>query len=59
MAAEKHLREEMMVRDLDVTRLALHAENWEAERLRLCLSTVEMALATTDREPAMAEATAG
>ena len=58
MAAEKHLREEMMVRDLDVTRLALHAENQKVERLRSCLSTVETALATADREMAMAEATA-
>ena len=48
-----------MVRDLDVTRLALHVENQEAERLQLCLFAVETALATADRETAAAEATAG
>ena len=45
MVVEKRLREELMVRDLDVTRQALHVENREAERLRSCLSTMEMALA--------------
>jgi hypothetical protein len=51
--------EEMMVWDLDVTRQALRVENREAKQLRSCLSAVEMALATTDREMAMAEAAAG
>ena len=59
MSVEKRAREEMMVRDLDVTRQALHAENREAERLWLCLSTVQMALTAADRETAVAEAAAG
>ena len=59
MSMEKHPREEMMVQDLDVTRQALNAENREAERLRSCFSTVEMALTTTDRETATTEAAAG
>ena len=59
MAAKKRPREEMMVQDLDVTRQALRAENQEAERLRSCLSTVETALAATNREMATAEAVAG
>ena len=49
---EKHPREEMMVRDLDVTKQALRIENREAERLRSCLSIA-------DRETTMAEAAAG
>ena len=56
MLAEKHPREEMMVRDLDVTRQALRVENQEAERPRSCLSNVEMALTVADRETATAEA---
>ena len=59
MAAEKHLREEMMVRDLDMTWQALHAKNQEAERLRSCLSAMEMALIPADRETAVAKAAAG
>ena len=59
MAAEKRPREEMMLRDLYVTRQALHAANQEAEWLRSCLSAVEMALAAADRETAVAEAAAG
>ena len=58
MAAEKHPREEMMLRDLDVTRQALRIENREAERLRSCLSAVETELAAADREMATAEAAA-
>ena len=34
MSAEKRPREKMMVRDLDVTRKALHVENQEVELLR-------------------------
>ena len=48
-----------MVRDLHMTRQALHAENREVEQLWSCLSTVEMALAAADREMATAEAAAG
>ena len=48
-----------MVQELHVTRQALHVENWEAERLWSCLSTMEMALATADREMATTEAIAG
>ena len=59
MAAEKRPREEMMLRDLYVTRQALHAANQEAEWLRSCLSTMEMALAVADRETAVTEATTG
>ena len=59
MAAEKRPREEMMLQDLDVTRQALREENREAERLRSCLSTMEMALAVADRETAVTEATTG
>ena len=59
MMVEMHPREEMMLQDLDVTRQALCMENQEAEWLRLCLSTVEMALAAADREMAMAKATSG
>jgi hypothetical protein len=59
MEAEKHPREEMMVRDLDMTRQALRMENWEAERLRSCFSTVKTALAAANRETAMTEAGAG
>ena len=59
MSVEKRAREEMMVRDLDVTRQALHMENREAERLRSCLSAVETALVAADREMATAEAAAG
>ena len=59
MVTEKHPREKMMVRDLDVTRLALHAENREVERLWLCLTTMETALTIADRETAAAEAAAG
>ena len=58
MVAEKRPREEMMVWDLDVTRQALHVENRGGERLWSCLSTMETALAATDRETAMAEAAA-
>jgi len=50
MSVEKRPREEMMVRDLNMTRQALHTENQEAEQLRSCLSTIEMALTTADRE---------
>ena len=50
MVVEKRPREQMMLRDLDVTRQALHTENQEAEQLRSCLSTIEMALTTADRE---------
>jgi hypothetical protein len=42
-----------------VNRLALRVENWEAEQLRSCLSAMETALATIDREMAVAEAAAG
>ena len=59
MMVEMHPREEMMLQDLDVTRQALCMENQEAEWLRLCLSTVEMALSAADREIAVAEAVAG
>ena len=59
MAVEKHLREEMMLWDLDVTRQGLHMENQEVERLRSCLSAMETALAKANRETATAEATAG
>ena len=48
-----------MVRDLDMTRNALRMESREAERLRSCLSTVEMALTTADREMAVSKATTG
>ena len=48
-----------MVWDLDVTRQALRVENREAEWLRSCLSTVEMALAAANRETAAAEAAVG
>ena len=51
--------EEMMVRDLDVTRQALHVENQKAKQLRSCISAVEIVLAASDRETAMAEAAAG
>ena len=59
MAVEKRPREEMMVRDLDVTMQALRVENREAERLWSCFSAVETALAAADREAAVAEAAAG
>ena len=59
MAVEKRPREEMTVQDLDVTRQALRAENWEAEWLHSCLSIVEMALTVADRETAVAKAVAG
>jgi len=59
MVAEKHPREEMMVRNLDMTRQALRVENQEAEWLQLCLSAVEAALTRTDREIAVAKAAAG
>ena len=48
-----------MVRDLDMTRQALHVENREVGRLWSCLSAVETALAVADRETAMDEAAAG
>ena len=48
-----------MVRDLDVTRQALHAENREAQWLRSRLSAVETALVVADREMAVAEAAVG
>jgi hypothetical protein len=59
MSVEKRPREEMMVRDLDVTRQALCMENQEAEQLRSCLSAVDTALTTADRMTAAAEATVG
>ena len=59
MVAKKHPREEMMVRDLDVTMQALRVENREAERLWSCFSAVETALAVANRETAVAEAAAG
>ena len=59
MAAEKRPREEMMVRDLDVTRQALRAANREAERLWSCLSAMEMALAVANRETTAAEVATG
>jgi hypothetical protein len=59
MAAEKRPREEMMLQYLNVTRQALYAENLEAERLRSCLSAVEMSPAATDRETDTAEDAAG
>ena len=59
MAAKKHPREEMMVRDLNMTRQALHTENREAEQLRSCLSSMEMALATANRETVVAGAATG
>jgi len=59
MAVEKRPREEMMLRDLDVTRHGLPMENWEAERLWSCLFAVEMALTTANRETATAKAAAG
>ena len=58
MSAEKHPREEMMVRDLDMTRQALCMENQEAERLQSCLSIMETALVAAHRETATAEAVA-
>jgi len=48
-----------MVRDLDMTRQALHEENREVGRLWSCLSAMEMALTTANRETATAEAAAG
>ena len=48
-----------MVWDLDMTRQAFHVENWEAKRLRSCLFAMETALATTDREMAVAGAATG
>ena len=59
MVAKKRPREEMMLRDLDVTRQVLRAKNQEAERLRSCLSAVETALVVADREMATAEAAVG
>ena len=59
MSVEKRLREEMMVWDLDVTRQAIRMENREAEWLWPCLSAMETALTATDREMAVAQATAG
>ena len=59
MVVEKRPREDMMVRDLDVTRQALCAKNREAERLWLCLFAMEMALIPADRETAVAKAAAG
>ena len=59
MVVDKHPREETMVRDLDVTRQALRAENRETEQLRSSFSAVETALAAADREAAVAEAAAG
>ena len=59
MSVEKRPREEMLVWDLDVTRQALRGENLEVERLRSCLSTMEMALAVANRETATAKAAAG
>ena len=46
-----------LVWDLDVARQALGEESREAERLRLCLSAVEVALAVAERETAAVEAT--
>ena len=48
-----------MLRDLDVTRQGLHVENQEVERLRSCLSAMEMALIPADRETAVAKAAVG
>ena len=59
MEEEKRPREEMMLWDLDVTRQGLHVENQEVERLRSCLSAMEMALIPADRETAVAKAAAG
>ena len=59
MSVEKHLREEMMVQDLDMARQALHVKNQEAERLQSCLSIMETALVAAHRETATAEAAAG
>jgi hypothetical protein len=59
MSAEKHSREEMMVRDLDVTMQALRAENQQVERLWSCLSAMETALTVANREMVTAEAASG
>ena len=48
-----------MVRDLDMTRHALRTESRETERMRSCLSVVEMALTAADRETTAAKATMG
>ena len=48
-----------MVRDLDMTRHALRTESRETERMRSCLSVVEMALIVADREMVAVEAALG
>jgi hypothetical protein len=59
MSMEKRSREEMMVRDRDMTRRALRVENQQAERLWSCLSAMETALAAANMETTAAEAAAG